>query len=206
MAIDNDEPTIGETPQRRRGPHAPLPTSGLGQAALEPPLPATTQAREEDPRTRAARRALELREHWGGDHQQEGEDKFYIDPRMVPPGWSYEWKMHTVLNAESPAYQVQIANAGWETVPAYRHPELMPDTYKGMTIDRDGMRLMERPAEITEAAKARELRKARDQVGQKEAQLHGAPAGANSPFATDNKGSPLVKLGKSYEAMKIPRE
>jgi hypothetical protein len=114
--------------------------------------------------------------------------------------------MHTVLNAESPAYQVQIANAGWEPVPAYRHPSMMPDNYKGMTIDRDGMRLMERPAVITEASKARELRKAREQVGQKEAQLYGQPAGANSPFATDNKGSPLVKLGKSYEPMAIPKD
>jgi hypothetical protein len=205
LSNDNDEPTIGDAPARRRGPHAPLPTSGLGQAAMEPATEAPTP-REEDPRVRAARRALELREHWGSDSQPEGEDKFYIDPRMIPPGWSYEWKMHTVLNAESPAYQVQIANAGWESVPAYRHPQLMPDAYKGMTIDRDGMRLMERPAEITEASKARELRKARAQVGDKEAQLYGAPAGENSPFATDNKGSPLVKLGKSYEAMKIPRE
>jgi hypothetical protein len=201
---DDNEPTIGEAPQRRRGPHAPLPTGGgLAQAALEHPTPATSAAREEDPRTRAARRAAELREHWGGDSQQEGDDKFYIDARMIPPGWSYEWKMHTVLNAESPAYQVQIANSGWEAVPAYRHPELMPDTYKGMTIDRDGMRLMERPAEITEAAKARELRKAREQVGQKEAQLNGAAPGQ---FERSNKGDSMVKIKKSYEAIKIPTE
>lgn len=198
---DNDEPIIGEAPQRRRGPHAPLPTGGLAQAALEPAV--SSNAREEDPRTRAAKRAQELRDHWGGEFQQEGDDKFYIDPRVIPPGWSYEWKMHTVLNAESPAYQVQIATAGWEAVPAYRHPEMMPDTYKGMTIDRDGQRLMERPAEITEAVKARELRKARDQVGQKEAQLNGPQPGQ---FERSNKGESMVKIRKSYEAIPIPKE
>lgn len=200
-----DDPTIGddapELPRRRSGPHAPLPT-GVVPPAVRSTAP-VSDTREEDPRDRAARRAAELREHWGGDEMQEGTDKFYIDPRCIPQGWSYEWKMHTVLNAESPAYQVEIARSGWEAVPAYRHPEMMPNTYKGMTIDRDGMRLMERPAEITEGAKARELRKARQQVGDKEAQLSGASPGQ---FERSNKGDPLVKIRKSYEPMPIPKE
>lgn len=198
---DNDDPTIGdEAPRRRPGPHAPMP-SGLAPAAMTATAP--TQAREDDPRMRAAKRAQELREHWGGDNIPEGEDKFAIDLRVIPDGWSYEWKMHTVLNKEDPSYQVQIARAGWEAVPAYRHPEMMPDNYKGMTIDRDGQRLMERPAEITASAVARENRKAREQVGQKEAQLSGAQAGH---FERNNKGDSLVKIKKSYEPMKIPTE
>lgn len=200
---NTDDPTIGdETPRRRPGPHAPTP-SGLASAAMQQEKAPLGARSEEDPRVRAAKRAAELRGHWGADEMQEGTDKFYIDPRIIPPGWSYEWKMHTVLNQESPAYQVEISRAGWEPVTAHRHPEMMPDNYKGMTIDRDGMRLMERPAEITESAKARELRKAREQVGHKEAQLKGSGSGE---FQRDNKGDSLVKIKKSYEPIKIPTE
>ena len=65
------------------------------------------------------------------------------------------------------------------------------------------MVLMERPAEITEAVKAIDLKRARDQVRQKEEQLNGAPAGDRSPFDPTNRGEKLVRLGKSYE-MPIP--
>ena len=132
----------------------------------------------------------------------DGTDKFYIDPRIIPAGWSYEWKTHTVLNAENPGYQVTLARRGWEAVPAYRHPEMMPANYKGNTIDREGQRLMERPLEITEEAKALDKRRAREQVQQKEAQLSGTPQGT---FERDNKGTPLVNIKKSYEAMPIPK-
>jgi hypothetical protein len=157
--------------------------------------------RAEDPRVRAAKRALELREHMGT--VDDGGNQFYVDPRIIPDGWSYEWKTRTVLNQENPGYQVKCASTGWEDVPAHRHPQMMPVEYKGMTIDRMGMRLMERPLEITEEVKARDLKNARDQVRQKEAQLTGAPAGT---FERDNKGNTLVNVKKSYAQIPIPRE
>lgn len=202
---DDKDPIIGEeSPRRRSGPHAPLPTApGLGAASTSNPrTPAPEVFAEEDPRTRAARRAAELHEHLGAGMDDDGVNEFYIDPRIIPDGWSYEYKRHTVLGAQDPSYQVSLSMKGWEPVPASRHPELMPDNYKGVTIDRKGMVLMERPAVITEEAKARELRKATGQVRQKEQQLSGAPAGT---FERDNKGSPLVKVGKSYEQMPIPK-
>jgi hypothetical protein len=192
---------------RRTGPHAPLPTatgSGVAAAvgaALSTPAPATASARaEEDPRTRAARRAAELRDHAGG-YQDDGEDKFYIDTRIIPDGWSYEWKRHTLLGKEDPSYQVSLAHKGWEAVPRSRHPEMMPDNYRGETIEREGQMLMERPMEITMEAKARELAKARGQVRDKEVQLGGAAPGQ---FERNNKDASLVKIKKSYEAIPIP--
>jgi hypothetical protein len=169
----------------------------LGAAALAP-------SSEDDSRARAARRAAQLREHQGD--LEEGPDKYYIDPRMIPDGWSYEWKTQTVLGQENPSYQVSLARKGWEAVPRTRHPEMMPANFKGAHIERDGQILMERPLELTNEAKARDLRNARDQVRQKEAQLHGAPAGEQSPFANTNKGTPLVHVTKSYEPMPIPKE
>jgi hypothetical protein len=155
-------------------------------------------AREEDPRARAARRALELREHGS---LEEGTDKFYIDPRVIPDGWSYEWRTLTVLGKEDPSYAVNLARKGWEPVPRSRHPEMMPEGYPGNTIVRDGQMLMERPKEITDEAKAKEYRAARDQVRAKETQLSGAPAGQ---FERDNKGAPMASVKKSYETIKIP--
>ena len=201
----NEEPIIGAeaglAARRRTGPHAPLPEA---PQRIAPEETQVTLTEEDDPRLRAAARAAELREHRGS--MDEGTDKFYIDPRVIPDGWSYEWKTHTVLNQPNPSYQVQLARAGWEPVPRYRHPEMMPDNYPGETIERDGQILMERPAEITDEAKARDLRTARAQVRQKEAQLNGQPAGPSSPFDPTNKGTSMVNIKKSYEPMTIPEK
>lgn len=205
MAIVDNE---NQMPLRRKYPHAPQPTppETTGQLPdLESPtgIPLANRS-EEDSRTRASRRATELRDHLGG--LDDGVDDFYVNPRIIPSGWSYEWKRHTTLGAEDPAYQVQIARAGWEPVPATRHPEMMPTGYAGMTILRKGQMLMERPQEIVDEAKSIELRKARSQVRQKEQQLYGSPAGDNSPFDATNKGNSMVNIKKSYEPMTIPKE
>jgi hypothetical protein len=199
--------TENPTPQRRTGPHAPLPTAAgvaaavdevLANASAEVRAPATSPTGEEDPRKRAAKRAAELREHGSLD---EGTDKFYIDPSIIPDGWSYEWRTHTILGKEDPSYEVNLARRGWEPVPRSRHPFLMPEGYTGETILRDGQMLMERPAEITNEAKAREYRSARDQVRAKEEQLGAAPPGQ---FGRDNKGAPLANVKKSFESIPIP--
>jgi hypothetical protein len=161
-----------------------------------------TAPREEDPRTRAARRAAELRDHGGVGG--EGTDEFYIDPAEIPDGWEYEWKRRTVLGQEDPAYQVAVARAGWEPVPASRHPSFMPLNSKQVTIERKGMILMERPKEISDEARQAEIRKARMQVRQKEQQLNSAPDGQFGRQKSDGTG--LVKVSKSYEPIPIPKD
>jgi hypothetical protein len=73
--------------------------------------------------------------------------------------------------------------------------------YKGAEITRKGMVLMERPLEITQEARNAELRKARMQMRDKEAQLQQTKGGE---FERNNKGDPLVKINKKYEAIPIP--
>ncbi len=177
----------------------PIIASAVSAAVAGAKQPA---AREEDPRTRAARRAMELREHLGGS-MDDGTDKFYIDPSIIPDGWSYEWKMLTVLGKENPSYQVSLAHRGWEAVPRSRHPEMMPDNFRGETIEREGMILMERPKEITDEVKANDLRNARQQVRGKEEQLGMAP---NGTFERTNKDKSLVSVKKSYESIPIPEK
>lgn len=187
-----------ELPLRRRASSAPGPAAPT--AKIEPDAPKITRSAD-DPRRRAAERAAELLEHVGTMDQ--GQDKFAFDTNIVPDGWSYEWKRLEIFGKQDPAYQVSLARSGWDAVPSERHPEMMPQNWKGGTIEREGMILMERPTEITDMVKANDLRRARNQVRQKEEQLSGAGAGE---FSRDNKGNSLVKIKKSYEAMAIPKD
>lgn len=141
----------------------------LERASLRPEL------READPRARAAARAAQIRDDNGG--MDEGTDEFYIPKDIIPDGWTYEWKRHTIWNQEDPAYTVQIAREGWEPVPSSRHPQMMPSNWDKGTIERKGMMLMERPTEISEEVRRIEQKRARDQVRIKEAQLSGTPEG-----------------------------
>lgn len=152
--------------------------------------------RDEDPRVRAERRAAELMGNLGS--LDRGTDNFTTPE--PPPGWSYEWKMKSVLGQEDPTYQTQLAHTGWEAVPTNRHPEMMPIGEKYATIERKGMILMERPAIITEEVKRLDLRNARDQVRQKEQQLSQAPDGT----MTRDHAQVKPKIKKGFEAMPIP--
>jgi hypothetical protein len=158
------------------------------------------EAAEESPRERAARRAAEVRAHREGS-MDDGTDEFFIEPGIIPDGWTYEWKVKTILGAEDPAHQVKLARDGWEPVPSSRHPEMMPFGFSGNEITRKGMILMERPATITEEVRQLEARRARLQVKAKEEQLSAAPAGT---FERSNKGSEMATIKKGYSAMPIP--
>jgi hypothetical protein len=163
------------------------------------PLAVAPSERSEDPRERAARRLAELQGHWGGELPPDTDtsDKFYFNPEIVPDGWSYEWKMWSVFGKQDPSYQVELSGTGWEAVPAKRHPELMPEGWSGNSIERHGMRLMERPKFITDKANERELRKARLQVSNKEASLAGETAGAfDQRKPTINRSSEAIAIPK----------
>ena len=163
-------------------------------SSLRPPI------RDADPRERARQRAAELREHLG--EVVDGTDEFYVDPGIIPEGWTYMWRRHTVYGAEDPAYQVQLARAGWTAVPTSRHPEMMPhDTNSGI-ITRKGNILMECPTEIIDERKAAEIRKARMQVRAKEEQLSGTPDGT----LTRDHAKVRPQINKSYEPMPVPRD
>jgi len=159
-------------------------------------------ARDKDPRSRAAARAAELRQHLGD--LDEGTDEFYVPASLVPDGWAYEWKRHKVWNEEDPAYITHLAREGWEAVPLDRdkdHMAMMPKGWSSNIIERKGMVLMERPTEISEEIRSIELRRAREQVRVKEAQLAGTPEGTLS--RNDPRVAPKIK--KSFD-MPIPED
>jgi len=153
--------------------------------------------RDEDPRVAAERRAREIMGHIGD--ADAGNDDFWIDPVIIPDGWTYEWKRYSTFGAIDHTYMGHLRRMGWEEVPASRHPEMMP---KGnhAHIERKGMILMQRPAVITEEFRRRELREARERVRVREQQLASAPEGQ---FGREHS-QVRPKINKGYEPMPIP--
>ena len=198
-----------ENMRTRRGRPARSVKPSIIEAALKEetaPIEATAQTierpslrpemRAEDPRAAAARRAAEIRGHIG--ELDDGSDDF-MAPR-APDGWTYEWKVKTVMGAEDPARQIQYARTGWEPVPTSRHPEMMPHNGAHPIIERKGMVLMMRPEVITDEAKEIERRRAKDQVRAKKEQLSHAPEGH---FERSNRET---KIRNSYEPLQVPNE
>jgi hypothetical protein len=190
--------TLQQTAGRRRRARRP----DAEEPALDTRPDMRPELRDDDPRAAAKRRAAEILGHLGD--MDEGVDEFYISADMVPDGWTYEWKRRTVYGQEDPAYQVALARTGWEAVPARRHPEMMPVNWKGETIERKGMVLMQRPKEITQRIEEIEHRKARNQVRAKEQQLAASPPGSMEKEFSDPRTRPVIK--KSYEAMPVPKD
>jgi hypothetical protein len=75
------------------------------------------------------------------------------------------------MNEEQHHYIVELSRNGWEPVPLARHPEMMPQGWKGETIEVEGLMLMERPSVLTDEDRAEEVRLAREAVYTKEQQL-----------------------------------
>lgn len=179
----------------KRGPGRPPLRENLRSADDDAPRPLS-------PKDAAAQRAEEILSSIRGE-DLEGSDKF--NAPKPPEGWTYEWKRWTILNEEDPAYQVSLAQTGWAPVPLSRHKEMMPRGFKGDTITREGMILMERPEQITDIFRHKDRKTARDQVVQKEAQLRGGALGRDGNMHLEGASS-QAKLSRSYEPMVIPQD
>ncbi len=157
---------------------------------VRPADPRAEDIRAEDPRAEAERLAAE----WFGHLDSLGpqKDRYYVDPTKIPDGWSYEWRTYTVVGKENPQYQVQLQRAGWRTVPAKRHPELMPKGYDpDGAILIDGMMLMERPKAITDFQRDRDRRDANAPIENIRAKMAGAPQG-QFPRDADPRTAPKI--------------
>lgn len=132
-----------------------------------------------------------------------GEDKFHVDPSVIPDGWVYQWKRWTVYNKEDPQYRTVVDRGGWENVPTERHPELMPPGSTDKFIHLDGLMLMERPKAVDDKVRARDQLAARNQVRAKEEQLASAPPGT---FERGTHPGAPVRVGKGYSPVEIPRD
>lgn len=69
------------------------------------------------------------------------EDRTYIDPAIIPEGWSYEFKRASVFNKPDTNHLNNLMDNHWSPVPADRHANLV--------VEQDGLILMERPSYLT---------------------------------------------------------
>lgn len=149
---------------------------------------------DEAPRAAARQRLFKM-----GD--AEIQDKFRIDPRLIPEGQSWEWKRYTTYGAGDPSYDVYLRSQGWLPVDPKKYPQLVPPGHTGPIL-RDGMMLMERPIELTQEAKAEEAYKAKAQMRAKQQELGMTPPG----HLPREGGSAGAKISRSMDAFQIPVE
>jgi hypothetical protein len=106
-------------------------------------------------------------------HPEDSEDRLRVPQEVIPNGMVYQWITFEVFGQPQPQKVSRWERQGWRPVPAERHKGLfMPMDFKG-AIEVDGLRLMERPAEIDRRARAYEASKANNQMASKKQQLTG---------------------------------
>lgn len=168
-----------------------------------PPLrkDAVTEMRADDPRAAAERRAQELLNGGALDTIDEA-DEYWIDPKYIPDGWSWEWKRYSVINEIQQSHINSLKRTGWEFVSPDKYP-IMPAS-NGVIVHR-GNALMERPASITQMIMDRDRRAANLQVEMKAAQIEGkAREKIGSDYSLTNRGEKIGQLKKSYSPMAVP--
>ena len=125
-------------------------------------------------------------------------DWSYVPPEMIPEGYTYQWKMYSVLGDEqtSISYQADLYRAGWRPVTHDRHPGVFAPMGTTGAIRMRGQQLMERPVELQMEAMAEEKAKADTQKRGAEEQfgLRSRTPGfegrdqSNHPYVRQNTG------------------
>lgn len=124
------------------------------------------------------------------------QDIFHVPATSVPDGFTVEWKnTHIMGQPINSADATRLEQGGWSPAPAELFPELVPSGYQKSVIERPGMILMIRPAHITEAIRAAELRKATGQLSDKMKQLSSTPDGHMDRVVTT--------ANRNYEAVNV---
>lgn len=134
--------------------------------------------------------------------RRDAPDVFKVAKASIPEGSSYEWKSIAVKGKPSDSHQVNLRENGWRPVPASRHPELLPDGYKGSAIIKDEMMLMERPDYLTDEARQEDYDLAREQVLIKEQALSDTPSGTFTRAHPSARAQTGIRV--THEPMAIP--
>jgi len=141
-------------------------------------------------------------------------DIFAIDPKLIPPGWEYQWAAVSVTgNTEILLDQnLMMAENGWRPVPCERYPgKFMPIGHKGSII-RGGQMLMERPAVLCEEARAEDVRNAKQLISDRNESLKLAKVkdSMQGGFEMSGKyrgtgGGIRMEIDKSLDVVNLPR-
>lgn len=105
--------------------------------------------------------------------RRDSSDIFHIPEELKDPNYDLQWNTVTVYEMPQTAQVLAMRENGWRPVPAGRFKGIfMPADYPDDgEILRDGMRLEERPMELTMQAKADEYQKATGLMSDQKEQL-----------------------------------
>lgn len=178
---------------------APRPTRAAGRPAEARVQRAPVRAA---PTRGAQREQVDPNRMTRNRRRRDAPDVFKVAKGTIPEGTSYEWKSISVKGRPSDSHQVNLRENGWRPVPAGRHPELLPDGYKGSAIIKDEMMLMERPSYLTDEAKQEDYDLAREQVLIKEQALSDTPSGTFTRAHPSARAQTGIRV--THEAIAVP--
>jgi hypothetical protein len=160
-----------------------------GTRAVRAGRPGTARLRAAPVREEPVREEKLTREGRLTRRRKRSEDKFYIDPKIIPPGVSYEWKAESCYGAANTYHITNLKENHWREVPVDRHP--------GQIVRQDGQILMERPKYLTEEAQIEDYEIAMSEVQRVSQGITDTPSG------TMTRNHPSVKrvagVKKSFE-------
>jgi hypothetical protein len=191
----NVRPTVpseahASPPLRRQNPRPP-PREQHREMTREPTRAASTMAIGRD-----GQELRRMRPDAGGD---------IFERVKAPPGWTLQWNAVTAVNKEveeiHKGMAIDFYENGWRPVPASRYPGVWtPPGYEGAIIVK-GMRLEERPIQLTQEAiredEARAKAQLRDQTDSLRLTQSKLP-GANAGRAQQVSGM-RMQIDKSFE-------
>jgi hypothetical protein len=124
-------------------------------------------------------------------------DRLYVDPKLIPPDMTYEWKAKTCFGAPTdPMHWQDLLENHWKPVPKERHP--------GVVVENDGLVLMERPKYLTQEARQEDFDIAREQARKAGLKLLDTPAGQ---FTRDHPSvRNTAQLNREFGPITIPEE
>lgn len=138
-------------------------------------------------------------------HRTQMGDPYHVPPNEIPDGWTYQWNPVSVTNNTEITIEMQnlmYAN-GWRPVPADRHPGRWTKPGSTGDIVVSGLRLEERPEELTLEALAEGEIKAKQQVRDQAESLRlteKLPRGFESKRKYRGTGAAVsMQIDKSFE-------
>jgi hypothetical protein len=151
----------------------------------------------EDPQSRAALKAAEIRKN-RPSQDSDVHDEFKAP--VAPEGWEYQWVRKSVYNQEDLASMNRANEKGWEPVPSRRHPEYLSYGRSGATIEKDGMILMELPKTLVDEERNAQARRSALQVNAQAAYLDTTP----NTFYDDPKAKKTRTFSREHKPMEVP--
>jgi hypothetical protein len=179
---------------------------------VKPRVPGTKSPVAAPPKTEPVRGPqMRNKPNWENlSDQEETVDRLHIPPEMVPQGMSLIWATESVYGQPLPQYRARFERGGWTGV----HCSDFDGLYDGMFLPKghdgevkvDGLVLMARPKELTEAARRRDERAARTEVAIKEAQIKGGDFPGVSLDTQHPSALRNNSIKREFERLRVPSD